>query len=260
MRLSLAPIKRLFLPSLWTHGRDNLLFQRLFWGALAGCIATLFLAESSVLESMELSMLEWRYRVSHKISSMLHGPRISRDISLVDFDDLSQFDVGVARFNDNNAQGILAEVVSVIERGHPAIVVVDLDLRGAANEELIKVFRQYGNVVMGLFGSLEGATDLPSRAIMNNVRAYGYDELIREANGVVCKLPVNYRDSLGDVDMPSVSAAPIPSLTEAVIDLHRQLKGVGPATQYLHFRSDQPAYINYRRIQYPSVSLRDVLD
>lgn len=260
MRVSLAPIKRLFLPSIWFSGRDNVLFQRLFWGALAGCVATLVLAESSFLETMELSMLEWRYRVSSKISSMLRGPEVSRDIAIVDFDDLSQFDLGVARFNDPNSQAILAEAVAIIEQGHPSMVVVDLDLRGAANDELIRVFRQYGNVVMGLFGSLEGATDLPSRAIMNNVRAYGYDELIRESNGLVCKLPVNYRDSLGDMDMSSVSAAPIPSLTEAVIDLHRQFKGVGPATQYLNFRSDQPAYINFRRIQYPSVSLRDVLD
>lgn len=260
MRVILASLKRLVLPSMWIHGRDNLLFQRLFWGALAGCVATLFLAESSVLESMELSMLEWRYRVSQKIYSAVQRPAESRDISIVDFDDLSQFDIGIARFNDDHAQKMLATAIENIEKQNPAIVVIDLDLRGAANAELISVIRKYNNVVIGLFGSLEGSTDLPSRAIMNNVRAYGYDELIRENNGLVCRLPVNYRDSQGDIDTSSVSAAPVPSLTEAVIDLHRQIKGVGPTTQYLNFRSDQPAYINFRRIQYPSVSLRDVLE
>ncbi|MBX9947876.1 MAG: CHASE2 domain-containing protein [Candidatus Obscuribacterales bacterium] len=260
MRVALASIKRLFLPSMWIHGRDSLLFQRLFWGALAGCVATLLLAESSVLESMELSMLEWRYRVSQKIYSAVQRPAESRDISIIDFDDLSQFDIGIARFNDDHAQKVLATAIENIEKKGPAIIVIDLDLRGAANAELISVIRKYNNVVIGLFGSLEGSTDLPSRTIMNNVRAYGYDELIQENNGLICRLPVNYRDSLGDIDTSSISAAPVPSLTEAVINLHRQIKGVGPSTQILNFQSDQPAYINFRRIQYPSVSFRDVLE
>lgn len=258
--MALASIKRLFLPSMWIHGRDSLLFQRLFWGALAGCVATLLLAESSVLESMELSMLEWRYRVSQKIYSAVQRPAESRDISIIDFDDLSQFDIGIARFNDDHAQKVLATAIENIEKKGPAIIVIDLDLRGAANAELISVIRKYNNVVIGLFGSLEGSTDLPSRTIMNNVRAYGYDELIQENNGLICRLPVNYRDSLGDIDTSSISAAPVPSLTEAVINLHRQIKGVGPSTQILNFQSDQPAYINFRRIQYPSVSFRDVLE
>ncbi len=45
MRLSLAPVKRLLPAGLKVHGRDGLLFQRLFWGAMAGCLATLLLAE-----------------------------------------------------------------------------------------------------------------------------------------------------------------------------------------------------------------------
>jgi len=245
---------------MWIHGRDSLLFQRLFWGALAGCVATLLLAESTVLESMELSMLEWRYRVSQKLYSAVQRPVESRDISIVDFDDLSQFDIGIARFNDDHAQRVLATAIENIEKKNPAIIVIDLDLRGAANAELISVIRKYNNVVIGLFGSLEGSTDLPSRTIMNNVRAYGYDELIQENNGLICRLPVNYRDSQGDIDTSSISAAPVPSLTEAVINLHRQIKGVGPSTQILNFQSDQPAYINFRRIQYPSVSFRDVLE
>ncbi len=245
---------------MWIHGRDSLLFQRLFWGALAGCVATLLLAESTVLESMELSMLEWRYRVSQKLYSAVQRPAESRDVSIVDFDDLSQFDIGIARFNDDHAQSVLARAIENLEKKGPAIIVIDLDLRGAANADLISVIRKYNNVVIGLFGSLEGSTDLPSRTIMNNVRAYGYDELIQENNGLICRLPVNYRDSQGDIDTSSISAAPVPSLTEAVINLHRQIKGVGPSTQILNFQSDQPAYINFRRIQYPSVSFRDVLE
>lgn len=245
---------------MWIHGRDSLLFQRLFWGALAGCVATLLLAESTVLESMELSMLEWRYRVSQKLYSAVQRPAESRDVSIVDFDDLSQFDIGIARFNDDHAQSVLARAIENLEKKGPAIIVIDLDLRGAANADLISVIRKYNNVVIGLFGSLEGSTDLPSRTIMNNVRAYGYDELIQENNGLICRLPVNYRDSQGDIDTSSISAAPVPSLTEAVINLHRQIKGVGPSTQILNFQSDQPAYINFRRIQYPSVSFRDLLE
>lgn len=245
---------------MWIHGRDSLLFQRLFWGALAGCVATLLLAESTVLESMELSMLEWRYRVSQKLVSAVQHPAVSKDIAIVDFDDLSQYDTGIARFNDDHSQKVLASAVENIEKAGPALVVIDLDLRGAANADLISVFRKYENVVIGLFGSLEGSTDLPSRSIMNNVKAYGYDELIQENNGLICRLPVNYMDSLDNVDTSQVSASPVPSLTEAVINLHRTITGTGPSTQALNFKSDQPAYINFRRIQYPSVVLFDVLN
>lgn len=256
MRVSLTPIKRLLPSVIRAQGRDGLLFQRLFWGALAGCVATILLAESSVLETMELSMLEWRYKVSHKVQSTIQRMVTSKDVSIVDFDDLSQFDLGVARFNDQKSQGILAEALSIIERGGPTIVVIDLDLRGASNPELLKIFRQYRNVVVALFGSLEGSSDLPNPEFLMHAAAYGYDELPREPNGLVARLPIADRS---EEERDQEGLAPVPSLTEAVIDQHRRITGVGPRSQLLS-REGKPLYMSFRRIHYPSVSLRDVLE
>src|SRR5271156_2754359 len=132
MRLPLAPFERLLPASLRAQGRDRLLFQRLFWGAMAGCLATLLLAESPVLETMELSMLEWRYKVSDRIAALFPKEKQpSSDITLVNFDDISQFEMGIARFNDQSSQEKLAKALEVIESGNPTMVVLDLDLRGA---------------------------------------------------------------------------------------------------------------------------------
>jgi hypothetical protein len=48
--------------------RDGLLFQRLTWGAAAGGLATILLAESPVLDTMEMNLLEWRYK---QVTSLL---------------------------------------------------------------------------------------------------------------------------------------------------------------------------------------------
>ena len=262
VNLPLAQLKRLLPAGLKVQGRDGLLFQRLFWGAMAGCLATLLLAESPILETMELSMLEWRYKVSNRISSIFHRTSVSQDISLANFDDTSQFDLGIARFNDQHSQEVLAQALNAIEKGQPAIVVVDLDLRGAANPELVKVLRKYRNVVVALFGSLEGSTELPSADFLTHAASYGYDELTRESNGLVCRLPVTYRGLEGTLEgnLDNDSLAPVPSLTEAVIDLHRKIKGVGPTSQFFSSRADQPLYMSFRNMQFPSVSLRDCLD
>lgn len=261
MRLPLAPIKRLLPAGLKVHGRDGLLFQRLFWGAMAGCLATLLFAESPVLETMELSMLEWRYKVSDQIASFFPRPKESRDITLVNFDDMSQFELQVAHFNDQAAQEKLAKALEVIESGNPTMVVIDLDLRGATNPSLIKVIRKYRNVVVALFGSLEGSTELPAADFLAHAAAYGYDELIREPNGLICRLPINYRGMDGDTETTfnAEGLAPVPSLTEAVYDYHRRKKGVGAPGQFFSARADQPLYMSYRRIEYPSVSLRDTM-
>src|ERR1700722_16738417 len=108
MRLGLAPAKSLLPGGIQTKGRDGLLFQRLFWGAMTGCLATLLLAESPVLESMELTTLEWRYKVSDFLAGVVTEPKTSKDVSIVEFDDLSQFDMAVSRFNDARSQKILA--------------------------------------------------------------------------------------------------------------------------------------------------------
>ncbi len=242
-------------------GRHGLVFQRLFWGALAGCLMAVFFGDSPLLENLELSMLDWRYRIADRLESGgLHpgssGQLTSRDISIVAFDDSSQFDLGFPRFNDEQAQDTLAQVLDTVESGKPALVAVDLDLRGAASVHLLKVFRRYRNVVLAVFGSLEGSSDLPDAAFLEHARAYGYDELGRESNGMVLALPVNAPNEMGTQES---GLTQVPSLTEAVMGVYRDKKGLSAGDQLRSLSLDQPAYINFKRISYPLVSMSDVL-
>jgi signal transduction histidine kinase len=254
MRLALPNLKG-FLAESRFQGRAGLLYQRLFWGAIAGCVAAILLGESPFLESLELTMLKWRYKVSNQLSSMRHQPQLSNDVTVVAFDDSSQFDLGIARFNDQRSQSILSEAINVIEKGDPALVAVDLDLRGAAHPGLIKSLQRHRNVVLALFGSLEGSTDLPAAEFMTHAASYGYAELARESNGVVYRLPINDQSVGGD----DSAFAPVSSLTEAIIDVHRRVKGVGPSRDFLPSHPDQPVYVNFRHIHYPVVSFQQVL-
>ncbi|HEY9777272.1 MAG TPA: CHASE2 domain-containing protein [Planktothrix sp.] len=223
-------------------------------------MATLLLAESPMLESMELNMLEWHYKISNWFSTSWPNSVVSKDIALVDYDDDSQYDLSFVRFSDKDSQDVLAQAINKIEAGNPAIVVLDLDLRGAAAPELINCLQRYQNVVIGLFGSLDGPAELPSKFL--KYASYGYDELPRESSGLVCRMPINYRDSDGTLENPldPEGLAPMPSLTEAVIDLWSKLKGVGPNSRYLYSHSDQPLYISFRNIQFPTVSFRNLLE
>ena len=107
MRLTLAPLERLLPDGLKVHSRDRLLFQRLSWGALAGCLATLLLAESPILESMELSMLEWHYR--------------SQDERLIAFSNASFYDGRLVTFpGPAGATSIQHVLVSATAVGDPS--------------------------------------------------------------------------------------------------------------------------------------------
>jgi signal transduction histidine kinase len=262
MRLGLAPAKSLLPGGIQTKGRDGLIFQRLFWGAMTGCLATLLLAESPVLESMELTTLEWRYKVSDFLAGVVTEPKTSKDVSIVEFDDLSQFDMAVSRFNDARSQKILATSLEAIERGNPTMIVLDLDLRGATAPALVDVMKRYRNVVVALFGSLEGSTDLPGADFLTHAAAYGYDELTREEGGLICRLPISTKiaDSNQLTDIDQFGLASVPSLTEATIDLHQKLKGVGPSSRSFTVRADQPLYIGFDKVDYPKISLRDTLE
>lgn len=261
MKLPLPPFKKIFSALLYAQGKNGLLLQRLFWGILAGCLSTLLVADSPYLENLELSMLDYRYRIADKISSLKPSSNVSDEISLVTFDDESQFELGIARFNDLESQKILAKAIEEIEKCNPSIIVIDLDLRGAISPELIKVFKRYRNVVLALFGSLEGSTDLPATPYLTYAAAFGYDELPRESNGLVCQLPISYREVAPDGTTSDHNPlAPVPSLTEAVIDLHRSIHGVGPDSHYLMSNADRPLYFGYRRWQYPSISLVKVVN
>jgi signal transduction histidine kinase len=261
MKVDLATLQSLFAFGKRRKGRDALVIQRLFWGAMAGCLASLLWAESPILESMELTTLEWRYQFSNMISGLFEEPRLSSDISIVEFDDLSQFDLGIARFNEFHSQNILAEALASIERGNPTLVVLDTDLRGAANPDLIKVMKRYRNVVVALFGSLEGSTDLPAADFLTHAAAYGYDELLREPNGLICRLPISTKGADTSLleNLDQTGLASVPSLTEATIDLHHKIKGVGPQSQLFATQLDQPLYIGFSQTKYQKISLRDTL-
>jgi signal transduction histidine kinase len=257
MRLLPAPLKRLLSEKLGTQGRKGLAFQRVVWGSLAGCLASVVLAESPVLESLELEMLKWRYKTSARAAKAASLKEAPADVCIVGFDDTSQFDLGIARFNDQRSQSILGEALTVIEKGEPVLVALDLDLRGAANPDLIRLFRRYRNVVVGLFGTLEGSTDLPAAEFMTHAASYGYTELAREADGMVCRLPLNYQGkSIADEES---GFSPVPSLTEAIIDVYRRVKGVGPPAGLAGVSADQPVYINFKDWRYRTVSFQDVL-
>jgi signal transduction histidine kinase len=258
MRLPL-PFKKLFSALLYAQGKNGLLLQRFFWGILAGCLSTLLVADSPYLENLELSMLDCRYKIADEITALKQPARVSDEITLVTFDDNSQFELGIARFNDAPSQKTLAKAIEEIEKCNPSIVVLDLDLRGAVNPELVKVFKRYRNVVLALFGSLEGSTELPAPAYLTHAAAFGYDELPRETNGVACQLPISYREVAAD-GAGKNPLAPVPSLTESVIDLHRSIHGVGPDSHFLVSNTDRPLYFGFRRLKYPLVSLVDVVN
>jgi signal transduction histidine kinase len=240
--------------------------HRFFWGAFSGCIATFVIAGSPLLQNLQLSMLSWHYQIANQIQKWTakansQGPITSKEISLVKFDDNSQFDLGIARFNDAHSQKILASAIEEIERCKPVIVVLDLDLRGALSLDLLKVMRRYRNIVVALFGSLEASTELPAPEYLSHAAAFGYSEIPYELNGAMYQLPINYVDMMATpgASLDKSQMTTVPSLTEAIINLNRQIRGVGPDMQFLAHQADEPLYLSYRRQAYPEMSLQNVL-
>ncbi len=246
-------------------GFNQLLWQRFIWGTLSGCVATSLIAGSPVLQNMQLSMLSWHYRIADKFPQWCEEGRrktisLSKEISLVDFDDNSQFDLGIARFNDIHSQNILAEAVEAIEKCNPVLVVLDLDLRGAVSSKLLTVLRRYHNNVIALFGSLEASTDLPNQDYLSHAAALGYSEFPSEDGLLLYQLPINYLSAPTVLNPLHSNIATVPSLTEAIIDLNRRIRGVGPDMQFLGHKVDQPLYFGYRKQSYPEVSFQNVLN
>lgn len=239
---------------------QGLLFQRLFWGALVGCIVALFLNNFPLLETLEMGMLEKRYRIADSLEHIGQeatlDERYSKLISIVAFDSDSQYELDIARFNDLRSQDLLRQVIDIVEKGEPDLVVVDLDLRGAASPELVTSFSRYRNVVLALFGSLEGSSDLPANDFLVHAASYGYHELSKEPGGMVFRLPTEQ----GGSGSESVGVVQIPSLTKAIVNAYRVITGVRKDAILETLKSDQPIYINYKRTKYPLYYMYQLLD
>jgi len=263
----LAPITRRLPAAMAKQGRDGLLFQRLFWGTLAGCLATILLAESPVLDTMELNLLEWRFKVAHEINSKILGPAKSQDIVLVTYDDDDQFDLEQEPVEDGPApvQQVLANLITTVESGNPLLVVVDMDLSGKANPNLVQVFQKYrSNIVLALLGNLEDASDFPSVELRKACAACAYDHLILEANGLVCQMPMAIANQEGTVNSPifTYGHEVFDSLPKAVAALMASKGGIGPTLGQMpkFTQDDLPLYINFRGTKYDTYRASEIVN
>ncbi len=303
MRLSLAPFKRQ-LPTIKPPGqhtlkRDGILFQRLFWGAAAGGLATILLAESPVLDTMEMNLLEWRYKVAHEIERKipLLAPRAGRantdDINIITYDDEDQFDLegDAQEGGPHPIQGVLARLIPIVESGGPLLVVLDIDLSGRADPELVKTLKSYkGNIVLALSGNLDNPQDFPAAELRQSVLTCAYDHVIKEPSGLVCRMPVSANLFLGNDGAQnkagtggygngqaggygsqsdgglgqqrlSFPGEAFDSLPEVVAPLMSSRVGVGPTkSQISDFSEEQlPIYIKFGENAYPCIRASEIL-
>lgn len=240
-------------------GRHGLLFTRLFFGVLVGALVALLYSDSPILETMELGMLTWRYKIADALYQQSWYPKekniAEEKIAIVAFDNDSQFELGCARFNDTLAQSRLSELIGKIEYAQPATVVIDLDLRGAANQALVDVMKYHRNVVLSLFGSLEGSTELPSAEFIQHA-ATGYRELIKEPGGLVVRIP----DQVPEPHTGEPTGTEqVPSLTRAILLPLTASYGVDYAARLTPAYPDQYSYINYHRVGYRTYPMWKVL-
>jgi signal transduction histidine kinase len=293
MRLNLAldrhlPIlKKKYGPSSLLK-KDSLLFQRLSWGAAAGGLATILLAESPVLDTMEMNLLEWRYRIGHELTRQfpLATENRAKDIAIITYDDEDQFDLEseAQEGGPRPIQKVLAQLIPLLEEGNPLLLIIDIDLSGKADPELIRVLRHYrNNIVLALSGNLDNPNDFPASELRKSVLVCAYDHLLREANGLVCRMPIAANifmdipsDGIrfpehNDYSFPSglaeyakglsVAGEAFESLPEVVAPLISSRAGVGPSkSQIAAFsKEDLPVYIKFRGTQYPRYNVRSII-
>jgi len=299
MRLSLAPLKRLLPKSIDIRqskalNRDGLLFERLFWGALSGGLATILFAESPVLDTMEMNLLEWRYKTGYELTrafaslNLAPASAVNQDIVLLTYDDDDQFDLE-QESDDSLAQpiqGVLANLVAKVEEASPLLVVLDLDLRGKASPQLVKELRQYrNNIVLALSGSLDNPNDLPSPELRKSVLKCAFDHVIQEQNGLTCRMPISPNmfgstpgNPYANQDNSALNAAlnfesfnnnetpyqneVIESLPEVVAPLMAARVGVGPSRlKVSDFTARElPIYIKFSGQEYNTYKARDVIN
>lgn len=267
MRQVLAPLKRHLPANVSRQGRDGLLFQRLFWGTLAGCLATILLAESPVLDTMELNLLEWRFKVANEINSKIWGVPHSQEIVIVTYDDDDQFDLEAEPMEGGPPpmQNVLARLIATIEKAEPLLVVVDMDLSGRADPGLVRVFRRFrSNIVMAILGNLEDTSDFPSPQLRKACAACAYDHLLAEPSGLVCQMPMIVTAQEGSSMSPIYTYGHeiFDSLPKAVAGLMASKGGVGPSLgQMPRFeQKDLPLYINFAGTRYDTFKTTDVLE
>jgi CHASE2 domain-containing sensor protein/two-component sensor histidine kinase len=185
--------------------RDGLLFQRLTWGAAAGGLATILLAESPVLDTMEMNLLEWRYKTGYELARTLKyvapvfGGGASeesraQDIAILTYDDDDQFDLEgeAVEGGPQPVQAVLAKLIPIVESGSPLLIVLDIDLSGKADPTLVKTLKKYrNNIVLALSGNLDNPNDFPSSELRKSVLTCAYDHLIKETSGLVCRMPIS---------------------------------------------------------------------
>lgn len=270
---------------------QRLLFQRLFWGAAAGGLATILFAESPVLDTMEMNLLEWRYKCGYELSKAflpLRGPSMERsraeDIALITYDDEDQFDLESESEEGGAApiQSVLARLIPVIEAGQPLLIVMDLDLRGKADPNLVSVLRRYrNNVILALSGALDNPNDFPAAELRKSVLKCAFDHVLEEQNGLTCRMPIAANmyseanreigsNTGSDYDFAALNKIrgswpgnpeTIESLPEVVAPIISSRLGIGPSRlQITDYPPEElPVYIKFSGVQYPTFKARDVL-
>lgn len=279
-KLNLLPGLRKLLPAgrAGAPKRDSLLFERLFWGALSGGLATILFAESPVLDTMEMNLLEWRYKTGHELNRAFRSfysfaplkAAGNSDVVLVTYDDEDQFDLEGEGEEGGAApiQEVMARLVSTIESGSPLLLVLDLDLRGKADNRLVAALRaNKGNTVLALPGSLDNPNDLPAAELRKSVLKCAFDHVIIEQNGLTCRMPI--LANLNNIYVGEGETASnmngrgelVESLPEVVAPLMSARAGVGPSRSKISdfAQEELPIYIKFSGKEYPVYKARDIL-
>jgi len=131
---------------------------------------------------------------------------------------------------------------------------------GTVCPELQKTLQHNHNIVLALFGDLEGRSSIPSPGYLTSAAAIGYNDLPGDSTCSVRQLPINYHEIGSNTSTGENTWVLIPSLAEAVINVYNGAHRSSPNTHSSIYRAPTPAYFSYRRLDYPTVSLLEVLN
>jgi len=242
---------------------SNLLWQRFLCGAAAGLVLTL-LIEFLPLNTAEMGMLELQYKLAKGSPIGQNAIKVSKDISLVVLDDNSQYDFEITKFADRRSQHVLTELIKELEAYDPAVIVIDLDLRGACDQELASLMQTKKNIALAIFGNTDQDNELPATdpwpcgAYLEHT-VHGRTQLKHEVNGAVYELPIYEHERVaerGNQNQRLLAAEP--SLVEAVLGLNKDRTGVGPDVKALR-RGWMPLYLSPREVKFPQIVFQKAL-